>query len=51
MINHLYYRFLYRHIMKLAHKYGWHHMRTIYPDGDTMLMCEWCGIRVVTKRR
>jgi DNA-directed RNA polymerase subunit RPC12/RpoP len=26
-------------------------MKTIYPDGDTMLKCEWCGIRVVTKRR
>ncbi len=39
-----------RWLHKLAHKYGWHHMREVYPDGDTMLWCEWCGIRVVTKR-
>ena len=36
--------------MKLAHKYGWHKMKTCYPDGDTMLRCDWCGLSVVTKR-
>ena len=25
-------------------------MRTCYPDGDTMLRCDWCGISVITKR-
>ena len=50
MINYIYYKFLYRPLMKLAHKHGWHHMRTCYPDGDTMLRCDWCGISVITKR-
>jgi hypothetical protein len=36
--------------MKLAHKHGWHHMKTCYPDGDTLLRCDWCGLSVVTKR-
>lgn len=50
MIEYLYYKFIYRHLMKLAHKYGFHHMRTAYPDGDTMLRCDWCGLSVVTQR-
>ena len=49
MINYLYGKF-YRNLMKLAHKYGWHHMRTCYPDGDTLLRCDWCGLSVVTQR-
>ena len=36
--------------MKLAHKHGWHQMRTCYPDGDTLLRCDWCGLSVVTQR-
>lgn len=36
--------------MKLAHKYEWHHMKPCYPDGDTMLRCDWCGLSVVTHR-
>ena len=36
--------------MKLAHKHGWHHMRTCHPDGNTMLRCDWCGLSVVTQR-
>lgn len=47
----LYYRFLYRHLMRLAHRFNWHHTRTIYPDGDTMLICDWCGMRDVIRRR
>ena len=50
MIEYLYYKFIYRHFMKLAHKYGWHHMRPCYPNGDTMLRCDWCGLSVVTHR-
>jgi hypothetical protein len=42
---------LYRWLMKLAHRYNWHHTRTCYPDGDTMVVCDWCGIRDVTHRR
>ena len=42
---------LWRAIMKAAHYYNWHHTRTCYPDGDTMLVCDWCGMRDVIKRR
>ncbi len=45
-----YYRFIYRRLMKLAHRYGWHHTRRCYPDGDTLLICDWCGLRYVEKR-
>ena len=38
---------LYRTIMKIAHKYHWHYAPPVYPDGDTMLWCQWCGFRAV----
>lgn len=41
----------YRWLMKLAHRHNWHHMKPCYPEGDTMLWCHWCGIRIVTKRK
>ena len=47
----IYYRFIYRRLMRVCHKFGWHKMREVYPDGDTMLICDWCGLRVVTHRR
>jgi hypothetical protein len=50
VIKYIYYRFLYARIMRFAHKHGWHKMRICYPDGDTMHICDWCGLRVVTKR-
>ena len=37
--------------MTLAHRYGWHKMEESHPEGDTMLWCHWCGLRVVTVRR
>lgn len=43
--------FSYRALMKLAHRYNWHYMRPCYPEGDTMLWCHWCGIRIVTERK
>jgi hypothetical protein len=49
-VLHLYYRFLYRRLQILAHRFNWHHTRTIYPEGDTMVLCDWCGLRCVTKR-
>jgi hypothetical protein len=42
---------IYRRVMRIAHRYHWHYMEPCYPDGDTMLWCHWCGIRIVTKRR
>jgi hypothetical protein len=41
----IYYRFIYRPLMRLAHRYNWHHTKTIHPGGDTMLVCDWCGLR------
>lgn len=41
--------FIYRLIMKFAHKFNWHHAPPIYPDGDTLLWCEWCGFRAIIK--
>lgn len=37
--------------MKIAHRYNWHYAPPIYPEGDTMLWCKWCGFREVTKRK
>ena len=36
--------------MKLTHRYNWHYAPPIYPDGDTMLCCHWCGFKSVIKR-
>ena len=47
----LYYRFIYRHLMRLAHRFNWHHTRTIYPEGDTLLVCDWCGLRYLKQKR
>jgi hypothetical protein len=57
MIKNFYYKFLYRRIMKLAHKYGWHHMRTSYIEDpsnntiSTLVRCEWCGLSTITHRQ
>ena len=40
-----------RWFMSFAHRHGWHKMDEFHPDGDTLLWCQWCGLRVVTKRR
>lgn len=37
--------------MSIAHRYHWHYAPPVYPDGDTMLWCEWCGFKQVIKRR
>ncbi len=39
------YGFFYVKLMELAHRYNWHHTRTIHPDGDTLVICSWCGLR------
>lgn len=46
----LYYRFIYRWLMRLAHRYNWHHTRTCFPEGDTLVICDWCGLRQITNR-
>lgn len=45
MIGKFYRIFIYRHLMRLSHKFGWHYMRTIGPiDGATLVRCDWCGV-------
>lgn len=51
LLDRFYYAFIYRRLMVLAHRHGWHHTRTHYPDGDMLLVCHWCGLRYVAERR
>lgn len=37
--------------MRLAHRFNWHHTRTSYPDGDTYVRCDWCGLGKVMRKR
>ena len=36
--------------MRIAHRFNWHYAPPIYPEGDTMLWCKWCGFREVVRR-
>lgn len=45
------YYFFYRLIMKVTHKFHWHYAPPVYPGGDTMLVCKWCGFSQVVKKR
>ena len=47
IITSFYYRFVYRKLMTLSHKYNWHHTRTSYPERDTLVSCAWCGLSKV----
>ena len=31
--------------MKITHYFCWHYAPPIYPNGDTVLWCKWCGFR------
>ena len=42
--------FLYRFIMRIAHRYNWHYAPPIYLNGDTQLWCKWCGFRQTIKK-
>jgi len=44
-------RFLYRTLMRIAHRYNWHYAPPIYPEGDMQLWCKWCGFRQTIKRK
>ena len=37
--------FIYRGMMRLAHRYNWHYAPPIYLEGDVQLWCKWCGFR------
>jgi hypothetical protein len=43
------YAFVYRTIMRLAHRFNWHYAPEIGPleDGRTQLWCKWCGFRMM----
>ena len=45
------YGYLYRLLMKVAHRFHWHYAPPVYPEGDTQLWCKWCGFRQTIKRR
>jgi hypothetical protein len=42
---------LYGAFQRFIHRHNWHHTRTCYPDGNTLVICDWCGLRDVVKRR
>ena len=51
MLKTIFYRIgLYRLVMRVTHRFNWHYMPPCHPDGDTMIVCHWCGARYVTKR-
>jgi hypothetical protein len=41
------YGWFYRSLMKLAHRYDWHHAKVFGPfeDGRYQRWCQWCGLR------
>ena len=45
-MKYLYYKFLYRHIMRLMHHYNIHRMKpNPYIDPDRIIYrCHWCGL-------
>lgn len=45
------YGWAYGALMRLAHRFNWHHTRTCYPDGDTYVRCDWCGLGAVMHKR
>jgi hypothetical protein len=47
--NMPFYGFFYQSIMKIAHYFNWHYAPPCYPDGDTLLRCDWCGMSDVIK--
>lgn len=45
------YGWAYRTLMRFAHRHNWHHTVTLRPDGDTVVWCQWCGLRDVVERK
>jgi hypothetical protein len=39
--------YIYRFVMKLSHKFNWHHMKPnpYLEPGKIQLWCHWCGAR------
>lgn len=49
IMRRVYYRLFHARLMRLGHRYGWHHMRVLHPEGDTLFRCDWCGITHLRK--
>lgn len=32
-------------LMRLMHKFHLHYAPPMYPEGETVLWCDWCGLR------
>lgn len=47
MISWLYHRFIYRRLMRFAHRFDWHYAPEHGPfdDGKYQRWCQWCGMR------
>lgn len=43
----LFLRIFYRHIMRLSHYFGWHYapLKGPFPGGNYYRWCQWCGLR------
>lgn len=54
LLTTLFFRFGYRPLMKLAHRYHWHYAPVMprmvgeRPDGTHHHWCQWCGLRGTT---
>jgi hypothetical protein len=45
-MKYLWFCFAYRPLMRLVHRYGWHHMEEVNPvGGPPMAWCHWCGLK------
>lgn len=51
MIASLFRRTLYQPLMRMARYFNWHYAPPLYPDGDTLLWCKWCGFRQQIKSK
>ena len=48
----IYHRFVYRHVMRFAHKHGWHYAPpSTMEDGSVLELCLWCGLHQVNSPR
>jgi len=37
--------YTYRLVMRMAHRFHWHYAPPSFPNHDTQLWCQWCGLR------
>jgi hypothetical protein len=47
----IYYRILYRPLMRLAHRFNWHHCDVLMPTPyeGVLHWCHWCGLRYLDR--